>query len=31
MRMICGYLGCERVQGNPVVATLPAAMKLKVD
>jgi hypothetical protein len=30
MRMICGYLGCERVQGNPVVATLPAAMKLKV-
>jgi AraC-like DNA-binding protein len=30
-RMICGFLGCESVQGNPVVATLPAAMILKVE
>lgn len=30
-RMICGFLGCDSVQGNPVVATLPAAMILKVE
>jgi AraC-like DNA-binding protein len=30
-RMICGYLGCDSAHGNAVVATLPAAMKLKVD
>jgi AraC-like DNA-binding protein len=30
-RMICGFLGCDSVQGNPIVATLPAAMILKVE
>jgi AraC-like DNA-binding protein len=30
-RMICGFLGCDNVQGNPLVATLPAAMILKVE
>ena len=29
-RMICGYLGCDAAYGNPVVATLPASMKIKV-
>ncbi len=30
-KMICGYLGCDSADGNPVVATLPAIMKLRVD
>jgi AraC-like DNA-binding protein len=30
-RMICGFLGCDSVPGNPVVATLPAVMILKVE
>jgi AraC-like DNA-binding protein len=30
-KMICGYLGCDSAHSNPVVATLPPAMKLKVD
>ena len=30
-RLVCGYLGCDSASGNPVVATLPAAMRLKVE
>ncbi|HEU5096206.1 MAG TPA: AraC family transcriptional regulator [Reyranella sp.] len=30
-RMICGFLGCDSVQGNPLVETLPAVMILKVE
>ena len=30
-RMVCGYLGCEASKGNPVLATLPPTMKLKVE
>jgi AraC-like DNA-binding protein len=29
-RMICGYLGCEAVRGNPVFSTLPRAMRIRV-
>jgi AraC-like DNA-binding protein len=27
-RMVCGFLGCDTAEGNPVFATLPAALKL---
>jgi AraC-like DNA-binding protein len=30
-RMICGYLGCNSVKGNPVISTLPPVLKLKVE
>ena len=30
-RMICGYLGCDRAEGNPVLSALPALLKLKVE
>ena len=30
-RMICGYLGCDQAYGNPVIATLPPSMVIKVD
>ena len=30
-RIICGYLGCARAEGNPVISTLPALLKLKVE
>jgi AraC-like DNA-binding protein len=30
-RMVCGYLGCETPDGNPVLATLPAQITLKVE
>src|SRR5262245_6768360 len=30
-RMICGYLGCDAAYGNPVIATLPPSMRIKVD
>jgi AraC-like DNA-binding protein len=29
--LICGYLGCETVQGNPIVSALPALIRLKID
>ena len=29
--MICGYLGCEAVAGNPVFAALPRLLRLRVD
>ena len=25
--LVCGFLGCDSAQGNPVLATLPAALK----
>jgi AraC-like DNA-binding protein len=30
-RMICGFLGCASVEGNPVIATLPPLLKLSVE
>jgi len=31
MRMICGFLGCAGAEGNPVISTLPALLKLSVE
>jgi AraC-like DNA-binding protein len=30
-RMVCGFLGCDSAEGNPVLSTLPPALKLKVE
>jgi AraC-like DNA-binding protein len=30
-RMICGYLGCDSAEGNPVISTLPPLLKLNVE
>jgi AraC-like DNA-binding protein len=30
-RMICGFLGCAGVEGNPVISTLPPLLKLSVE
>lgn len=30
-RMICGFLGCDGVEGNPVVSTLPPLLKLNAE
>jgi AraC-like DNA-binding protein len=30
-RMVCGFLGCDSVDANPVLATLPAALKLSLE
>jgi AraC-like DNA-binding protein len=30
-KLICGYLGCETVQGNPIISALPALIHLKVE
>lgn len=30
-RMICGFLGCDRAEGNPVISALPALLKLHVE
>jgi AraC-like DNA-binding protein len=30
-RMICGFLGCDSAQGNPVISTLPPMLKLNVE
>jgi AraC-like DNA-binding protein len=30
-RLVCGFLGCDSAESNPVIATLPSAIKLKVD
>ena len=30
-RMVCGFLGCASAEGNPVIATLPALLKLNVE
>jgi AraC-like DNA-binding protein len=29
-RLVCGFLGVESAQGNPVIATLPAALRLNI-
>ena len=31
VRMICGYLGCESGEGNPVLANLPPILRLAID
>jgi AraC-like DNA-binding protein len=31
VHIVCGYLGCDYNEGNPVIATLPRLMKLDVD
>jgi AraC-like DNA-binding protein len=30
-RLVCGFLGCDEVQGNPLISTLPAALPLSID
>ncbi len=30
-RLVCGFLGCASAEGNPVISTLPALLKLKVE
>lgn len=30
-RIICGFLGCDKVEGNPLVSNLPASLHLKVE
>lgn len=30
-RMICGYLGCDDIEENPVLSTLPALLKLDAE
>jgi AraC-like DNA-binding protein len=29
-KMICGYLGCDSAEGNPVISTLPPVLRLNV-
>jgi AraC-like DNA-binding protein len=30
-RMVCGFIGCNRAEDNPVISTLPALIKLNVE
>jgi AraC-like DNA-binding protein len=30
-RMVCGFLGCDYADGNPILSTLPSALALKVE
>ena len=30
-RMVCGFLGCDSAEGNPVISTLPPLLKFKVE
>ena len=30
-RMVCGFLGCAKAEGNPVIASLPSILKLNVE
>jgi hypothetical protein len=30
-RVVCGFLGCSRAEGNPVISSLPALLKLNVE
>ena len=30
-RMVCGFLGCDSAEGNPVISTLPPLIKLNVE
>src|SRR5499427_1206730 len=29
--LVCGFLGCDSADGNPVIATLPAALRLTIE
>jgi AraC-like DNA-binding protein len=29
--LVCGFLGCDSVQGNPVISTLPAVLRLNIE
>jgi AraC-like DNA-binding protein len=29
-RMVCGFIGCASIQGNPVIASLPSLLKLNL-
>ena len=29
--MVCGFLGCDNADGNPVISTLPAALRLSAE
>jgi hypothetical protein len=28
---VCGFLGCDSAEGNPVLATLPTAIRLTIE
>jgi AraC-like DNA-binding protein len=30
-RLVCGFLGCDSAEGNPVISTLPRLLKLNVE
>ena len=30
-RMVCGFLGCDNAEGNPVIATLPPVLRLSLE
>jgi len=30
-RMVCGFLGCDSAEGNPVISTLPSVLKLGLE
>jgi AraC family transcriptional regulator, alkane utilization regulator len=30
-KLICGYLGCETVQGNPIIPAMPSLIHLKIE
>ncbi len=30
-RLVCGFLGYDGAQGNPVISTLPAALRLSIE
>jgi len=30
-RMVCGFLGCNGVQGNPLISALPSLLKLNIE
>jgi AraC-like DNA-binding protein len=30
-RMVCGFLGCDSAEGNPVISTLPPALKFNIE
>lgn len=30
-RLVCGFLGCDSAEDNPIIATLPAALRLDVE
>ena len=29
--LVCGFLGCDSAEGNPVISTLPATMRLRIE